>query len=98
MDSVRVCEVFIVDDLVLSGGVDAVPISMKPDKSVLLQGPLCAIKQQLYVEAYLHGVPLCLVIKIATEEGEEVVHLSLEKLPNDLVRPRNEFGQRGACK
>lgn len=75
LDRLGVGKILVIDNLTLSGRGNAIPVSKLSSATVVLWH----ISGR---EGGIHGVALGLVVKISSEKGEEVVHLSLEQLPS----------------
>jgi hypothetical protein len=76
LSSLSVGKIVVVDNLAGGGGVDAVPVTIEPFISTSFL-PIAQIESDI---VNIHSVALSLVVQVAAEEGEEVVHLSLEEL------------------
>lgn len=79
VDRLRVGEVIVVDNLALCGRLDAVPVTARS----LVQRSSAAVAAS-GSGSCLHGVAPSLVVKIAAEEGKEVVHFGFEELHEEL--------------
>jgi hypothetical protein len=73
LDRLGVGQILVINDLALSRRGNAIPVSKLSSATVVLW----------YTSGRgggIHGVALGLVVKVSSEKGEEIVHLSLEQL------------------